>query len=222
MKQQSTTIETWLPVFTGFYNTIWDQSDSYLECELESEAEWRANCPQCEDIPWDFIKENLWDCIDYQSYYLEVAQDVTAGMPAFLNDIVPNLISDCRFQALRSPREYNFANDAVDVEFTIDLHKLQSFLAANDSDLTAYLARKYTSRSGFISSYPNDLEGWKNDTKGFSDLDGHYLGSLLQFIAELEHGDDYDADYALYDCINLECYPDIDLERLLKLWEDQK
>jgi len=31
------TFATWLPVFTGFYNTIWDESDRFIEYELDKD-----------------------------------------------------------------------------------------------------------------------------------------------------------------------------------------
>jgi hypothetical protein len=62
-----------------------------------------------------------------------------------------------------------------------------------------FLAARYTSRSGFISHYPSTLEEWEDDTENFTNLDGHYCGAILDFIAYNEHGE---PEMALYYAAN--------------------
>ena len=220
-----TSVETWLPVFSGFYNTIWDESERHIEYELYNENDFRANYPELKNIPWNFIEENFWDCVDYDEGNMSIAQGVTDAMAGFINEIVPDLVKDCKFEEIRSPREYNFTNDAIDVSIDIDPEILRKFLYAHENELEDYLQKRYTSRSGFFSSYPNTIVEWEEETKNFSLLSGHYLGSLLQFVAETEHGEE--SDWELYEYCDSNYHtcdycPGVNTKRLLKQWEDEK
>ncbi len=104
------------------------------------------------------------------------------------------MVDAIKFQELRSPREYNFANDSVNVEMQItraNTKKILSYLEEHRTEFSEYLKEKYTSRSGFFSSYSPDIETWLD---GSTTAHGHKLGSVLQFILENENGEDYEAD----------------------------
>lgn len=214
------TFATYLPIFTGFYNTIFDESDSFIECELNDESEFREHYPELpEEMPWDFIRENFWDCIDCQAGNLAVAQALADALPGLL----PDYVKGVEFEELRSPREYNFANDAVNLKITVDVSAIRKFLKENRDAFAAWLKSRYTSRSGFISSYPSDLENWYVDTKNFSAMDGHYCGAVLDFIASEEMED---PELDLYHAANgSEAFCNgvtINTSRLAAAWEIEK
>ncbi len=212
------TFATWLPVFPGFYNTIWDESDRYVEYELDNEFDFRRNYPELAAVPWDFIKEHFWDVINYPSANGAVARAALEALPRILPD---GMVTATEFEELRSPREYNFYNDAVNCKITVDLSNLQGYLADHREALGKYLRRRYTSRDGFFSSYPNYVEAWEAATAGWTDLGGHYLGALLNFVA---HNEDDDPGYALYDAANVsEAFSNSanpDVARLLAKWQE--
>lgn len=220
-----TRIETYLPIFSGFYHTIWDESDRHLEYELDNESDFRENFPKLDAVPWEFIKDNAWDTVNYAAGCLAVSQDIVDHFPEFMKYTLPeefaDMVTDCQFQKLVSPREYNFTNDGIDVEIEVDLALIQKYLKENDTAFGDYLKRRYTSRSGFFSSYPNDAEGWEEKTDGFTELSGHYLGSILQFIAENEGGDDVEWNF-YSSCNTSEAWSNaayIDGAKLLEKWE---
>ena len=214
------TFSTWLPVFSGFYNTIWDYSESFVEYELDNEDNFRSNYPELTEVPWDFIKENFWEVINYSSANRAVAQAALDALP----EILPNgMVTATEFEELRSPREYNFATDAVNCKLTVDLDLLREYLTTNRDKLSKYLSQNYTSRSGFISSYSNTVEAWEEDTACWTDLDGHYLGALLNFVA---HEENRDPDMDLYECANVSevffNHADPDTKLLLEQWQSYR
>ena len=180
------TFSTYCPVFTGFYNTVFDESDSYLAMELDNETDFREHYPEANDVPWEFITDRFSDYIDYAAANHAVAEYILDAIP-HLYDNKLNL--SVEFETLRSPREYNFANDAIDCKITLDIDALREYLYDEKTAFKQFLAARYTSRSGFISHYPSTLEEWEDDTENFTDLDGHYCGAILDFIAYNEHGE---------------------------------
>jgi len=73
-----------------------------------------------------------------------------------------------------------------------DLEKwLVAYLKDHESAFSKYLKDNYTDRSGFYSSHPNYIEGWKEKTDNWTKLDGHYLGALLEFFCQEEGIEEY-------------------------------
>lgn len=182
--------ETWLPLFPGFYNTELD-GDYSLDNEIYSINEERS-----EDmgvISYDHVN------VDWEGYREEICKLSCDVVERYLSDI--GIDVKVRFQKLYSPREYNFKTDSIDVEVIFSEESFKIFgekLIENTSELRKYLKAKYTSYSGFISSYSNDADDWFEDTSGFTDnMDGHRLGALLEFLLVTLHDMDYLCDDVL-------------------------
>lgn len=180
-------VDTWLPVFSGFYGTIWE-TDGAEEQELyEINSQRKKNGK--ESIEWDAVK---WS---YEEYRETVVKGITRRIEKDLKKM--GLVSGITFQELRSPREYNFANDSINIEIQItktNTKKIYAYLNSHIAEFSAYLKDKYTSYDGFFSSYSNNLSAWLGgDTLGH----GHKLGSVLQFILWNENGKDY--EQSIYD-----------------------
>jgi len=180
------TFSTYAPVFTGFYNTIFDESDRFLNMELDDEDQFRENYEVPEEIPWDFITDRFSDYIDHTAANKAVAEYVLDAIPGLYHK---DLNLSIEFEELRSPREYNFANDSIDCKITLDIDELKKYLDEHKAEFDKFLRDRYTGYSGFISSYPNSTVEWAEDTEDFTALDGHYLGAILDFIAAEEHDD---------------------------------
>ena len=164
------TIKTYLPVFTGFYNTIFEMDES------------------------DFCNENNVSfeqlTVDYKQYEIDVVKQCID----FVKQNCP-FITSIEFENICSPKYYNFSNDSANITVEIDLKVLKKYLTTNKNALNDYLKERYTSCSGFISHYPNTFEGWKEETENFTELEGHYLGSLLDFYFLNEEINDVDMYY---------------------------
>ena len=174
------TFKTYLPVFTGFYDTIFesDNEDSEIQ-DINSQRESKGLKPIDSD-----------DCIfDYAGYHNEVSKECTEYLHNELRLI--NVVRKIEFEALCSPKEFNFHNDSINVEITLtedNIKTIKKYLYDNQEDYAIYLHGQYTSYSGFISFFPNTFDGWVELTKDFTDFSEkmHILGSILDFICMTE------------------------------------
>lgn len=185
MKQanNSNRIETWLPIFPGFYNTIFEYSNEDSDIEAYEQETGK------EDLNWDNF---TWDYKDYNNRVAKACCEAIENELKSMFDIVIN------FQNVSSPREYNFANDSINIEVVISkgsLSHLRDYLVKNISEYQEYIRRKYTSCDGFISRYSNNAYTWINDYMFKLDDNGHYLGSILQFVLSNEEFTEEDLYY---------------------------
>lgn len=169
--------ETWLPIFPGFYNTIFEPDE---EPEMNYWNTERAKKGLTE-LSFDEFE------FDYSGYQ----NDVCEGCVNFIESELRNYVTAIHFQSLSSPKEYNFYTDSINIE--VELSKdntktIKQFLSDHLEDFEKYIHDRYTSRDGFISHYNNDSNEW------LAEIDdclshSHKLGSILQFILLNESND---------------------------------
>lgn len=179
-------VDTWLPVFSGFYGTCWE-SDSMEEMEIQNINDNRKekNLPS---IDYDAID---WD---YEGYRQDVCQSVTDAISGDLESL--GMVHNTVYQKLNSPREYNFANDSIDVQFILtgkNVANIKKYLKDHKTEFSKYLKERYTSYDGFFSHYSNAIEAWTGDLMGTL-TDAHKLGAVLNFILLNEEGPEYQRD----------------------------
>lgn len=174
-------IETWLPVFPGFYNTIFD-CDNDLDTELSYQNEDRSK----------FLPKLEYDDLEFDNcgYQQDVLEQCCGYIEQELN--VMNILTKIDFQHVSSPKEYNFRNDSGNIEVSLshlNTIVLKNYIYDHKESYEKYLKKTYTSYDGFWSYYNNDFDSWIEYTKDFSDFsdNSHYLGSILQFICENEN-----------------------------------
>ena len=174
MDNQSKAIDTWLPLFKGFYGTIWD-GDS----ELDSFCEYNEVSSDEVDVDW-------------LGYRQKVAVSITSEIESKLVEL--GLIESITYQHITSPNYYNFVNDSIDVEIIPIVDNIVSYIHSNYDAFDTYLKQRYTSRDGFISFRFNSAVEWAEDTSNFTILgkDSHVLGALLDFALVNEEVSDYD------------------------------
>ncbi len=136
-------MKTILPLFSGFYNS---KFDSYFDQEVEQVMEH-------EEKDYDQIRDQL----DYRKGRLAMAQEIVS---VFNQETK----LDLKFLEVWSPREYNFVNDKIICEIDDEeMRKIHAKVLGSDEGreaLTEVLEEFFTSRSGFISFYSNELEDW--------------------------------------------------------------
>jgi len=173
-------IETYLPIFSGFYETHWQFDYNYVG---------------------DFINEdrkekNLYSSanfnklkIDDSSYEIDVVNLFCESLPDFMEDFITSI----ELQRIVSPKQYNFSNDSANVIIDAKIENITKFIYENKEKFCEFLKSRYKSYDGFISHYDYDFESWESDTKNFTDfsIDGHRLGAILDFIACLLKIDNY-------------------------------
>lgn len=187
-KKEIKAIETWLPEFPGFYSTL-------FESDYGSELDWLAE-------EHNFTNDELCDIwgTDTQrqaekDYREEVAKSAVDTIAEWLKKYVYSI----EFQSISSPREYNFHNDSINVAISPNKPEIMAFLQKNKEAFTEYIEERYTDKSGFYSSYSNNVDDWLK----LSSLDHkHKLGSILQFIVDQVKEDDDQFYYEVMDTIN--------------------
>ena len=178
-------VETWLPLFPGFYNTLFDiDHEEVLECYNESTpSEWVTEEKEEKGYTPDETIEYEHLEIEYEDYQNAVAEAYVEFIKGKLSKYVKNIT----LQRVSSPKEYNFENDSIYIEIELCLDIVKELFEDNNfavNEFRNYLKAKYTSCDGFISSYSNDVEVWINDINNIPDIENieHKVGSILQFI----------------------------------------
>ena len=168
--KNSKILESYLPVFPGFYGTFFE-----CECEdlyIEDGKEWS-------DYEWD-----------YEDYRQRVSKACVLEIESELSDFGIKV----KFDTVYSPNYYNFTNDRIYVTYTIPMRgykKLLKYLYNTEPDFDTYIKRKFTSRSGFISFYSNDYREWLENMENEDVEDFNFIGIILDFYFENE---DYTRD----------------------------
>lgn len=164
-------VSTWLPGFTGFYGSLWDEAGEDQEIENINEE---RKAKGLEPITWD-------DCEwDYAAFHKTLSEDIAGVVSEYLKKA--GFIAGYEFEKLSSPREYNFANDSIHVTYALDLENeraIRGYLKTNRKEFEKYLEDHYTSYDGFFSSYSNNVDVWMNDDYMTHE---HKLGAVLNFI----------------------------------------
>lgn len=192
--------------FAGFYNSWYSaELDAVQERFVEYEVE--KNPGLNPDIP----NEALWHCADYGKAYDHIARAYVDQFNQHLIDEY-ELDLDLKFESMQSPREYNFQTDRIFCEISEEnVRKLRE--AVSDPALRQAIRERFTSRSGFISSYPNHLNAWNPNPLLW---DHNELGTLLVALLDDDEGWDWKIweamqdrnvfDVAFDQCVNWEVY----------------
>lgn len=195
--------KTFLPVFPGFYGTIFEADESG-EIDHINEVRMDAGLERVDDYSIEF---------DYPQYYENVAKECCD----FLSDNLARLgfVSKITKEAIVSPREYNFHNDSINIEVELSAKNrkaIQYYVYSRKDAFEKFLKDRYTPCSGFIPSYSWRFEDWEMETGSFYSFKdpGHYLGSVLEFVCQQEDITDETMFYAC-DSVRLEC-EDFDYE----------
>ena len=192
--------------FAGFYGSKYSgELDAVQERFVEYEVE--KNPGLNPDIP----NEALWHCADYGKAYDHIVRAYDDQFNQYILDEY-ELDLDLKFESMTSPREYNFQTDLIFCEISEEnVRKLRS--AVSDPALRLAIKERFTSRSGFISSYPNHLNAWNPNPLLW---DHNELGTLLVALLDDDEGWDWKIwermqdrnvfDTAFDNCVNWEVY----------------
>jgi hypothetical protein len=160
------TFSTFVP-FTGFYysihNDIIDGEEERLFHDVNGD-------------PYSNLLEIFFDHINYRNAYKEYAKlyvDVAKQITG---------LDSLQFEEMTSPREYNFQTDRIFASLSrSDLVKMLK--AVRGEKLNKKIEEMYSSRSGFISFYPNHVSAWPR----VEEWDHNHVGAVFSAYLELEH-----------------------------------
>jgi hypothetical protein len=173
-------VSTYCPIFEGFYESIFD---------LDTENFCEENDCQYDDLE-----------IDYKKYQTDVAKAICQEVGKQMSDFIGTI----KFESLESPKQYNFESDSIYVLIGAIKENISNYIYEHKNQFCKYLRDNYTSCDGFISSHSNSFDEWECLTKNFRSfkVHTHYLGSVLQFIAENEEITEEDLYYNVMEQIN--------------------
>lgn len=165
-------IKSFLPVFPGFYETIFAP---HLEL---------------------YIEDGKTDQ-DYEWYYLEYEKRVSMACCGFIERELttgkygdsPKLEMQIEFKGVGNPKEYNFTNDTINVEYTLSeaIYKaIINYLRKNNTEFREFIKEHCTSCSGFESYYSNNPYSWYIMLENQERL-MQVFGTVLNFICENEN-----------------------------------
>lgn len=168
--------------FQGFYESLFsDELDNVQDQFVEYEVEKNTGLDPRE------LHDAIYKSADYGKAFDYIARRYVD----YFNDYLKTeyeLDLDLKFESMQSPEEYNFTTDRIFCFISEEnVRKLRAFVA--EDELRLAIKTRFTSRSGFISSYSNDLEGWNRDPTTW---DYNELGTLL--VALLSDSEGYDRD----------------------------
>ena len=166
-------VNTWLPVFPGFYETPFSYDKELYDKEEGINAE-RAE----KGLPPLSELETDWE--DFEREVAEACVEILDEW--FVNN---GFVYDIKFEGVHSPREYNYMNDIVNIQIVLEdsnLEKIKNYIERNLEKFSEFLEEEYTARDGFIPWYSNKAEDWTGEAFNDTVEDEHKLGALLNFI----------------------------------------
>jgi hypothetical protein len=173
-------VKTYLPVFPGFYETIFNADE---DNEIRQISDVREENNLKTEVNYDIFK------FDYDSYHNDISKKCCVCIKNELSNYVSNVV----FEQIISPKEYNFYNNSINVVISLsddNINIIKKTIFNNIKEFQTYIENNFTSYDGFIPYYSNDVNEWlieideclEHKTK---------LGVILDFICEIEKIDIY-------------------------------
>jgi hypothetical protein len=160
-------IKSYLPVFSGFYNTFFEYMNE--EMDIEDYNEENKTDFEYDDFEWD-----------YADYHRRRSKECVYEIEKELKEFDIKI----KFEDVVSPRYYNYSNDSINVEYTLTKNSFDKFIEYIKNDLEEfeeYLKERYTSYDGFASFYNTDVNTWFNEYLKDEKKLEHCFGAILEF-----------------------------------------
>lgn len=117
--QETVTVETYLPIFSGFYNTIFD-----LDSDEEQNIEYFLNeVEEFKQYDRQDMENAFCNVIDYREAYKEKSEAIFNAFISVFSKEIKELGLILEYQGLNSPKYYNYRNDEIHIKITHSLGK---------------------------------------------------------------------------------------------------
>ncbi len=134
--------------FDGFYESIHDHEINEALSQMFQDDEGESHMPD------DLWREISIDKEGYCRLYIEWLKEYLLKEHAL---DLPSMA----FDSVRSPREYNFETDSLNVTIDeADFVKIKERAHRKETALRASIVETFTARDGFIPFYSNDPQSW--------------------------------------------------------------
>ena len=160
------TINTFLPVFNGFYGTYFGNAIDSEEESILDELELNS----------DQVTFNT------KQFTIDVAKECVGIFQDSFNREL-GIKMNVTFDSIYSPKFYNFSNDEIVVSIEIsdeDLQTIKNAVKENEVEISEMIKDKYQSRDGFASATSTDFKDWMEDFEN-----EHKFGTLLEMLSEV-------------------------------------
>lgn len=166
-------VQTFLPVFNGFYNTLFeDLIDNATEFAIDNYNEQNNTLLNYDDFNFN-----------YNLIMSEICKDAVIKIEEKLNEIGINC--SIIYENLVSPRGYNFSNNSINIVIIFKkFSQVIEILEQNFDLFTQFIKYDYTSRDGFISSFSSYASDWMEDLIEDAENETHKVGAVLDFILQ--------------------------------------
>lgn len=191
--------------FAGFYESMWSGEVDHIEEREAEHLEEREGeegvAPELRLTASEF-SSILFDVTDYGACYAAVARTAADAFNVWASEQL-DMPLGLTFESMSSPKFYNFETDRL---FAFMPRKTaRALFAISKAEGHERLARlihdRFTSRSGFISSYDNELADWL--AKPLMEWDHNELGTLLEAVTDYGDDGDWHVFEAATDCDGL-------------------
>jgi hypothetical protein len=166
-----TAVETFLPIFNGFYSGIWD---SMIENDINEDI-----VSYREEMNNDKLTESDFD-IDYSAIYKDLSKQI---FDIISNDMKrKNLISGAKYEQLISPKYYNYSNDSINIEVYINednIDTIETILNENNDAWSDYIKFHF---NGMFSHYSDNINNEDWNIREIVKNGYSQLGFVLDFI----------------------------------------
>lgn len=201
-----------LPTFDGFYESLWENSDSLINEMRYFEQEHNEH---------EFVWQHLDDWDISKEYRTDVAKAYCELYAEHLHDLL-GLEVTLEFETIYSPKYYNYETDKIyayikwedDYKLHLELLKL---IGKHKQKVEDFIYKYHTSYDGFVSFMDNALQDWIERTKAIGynyqeNEDNIYLSHLLAYLLLCEAGcqalHEFDCEMMLevYENVSMSCY----------------
>lgn len=196
--------------FNGFYESIYLNSDEFIDMEQEDTEELKELTGR-QDLEVIYEYENI------TQYMQDVSKEFNNLYIELILQELPAAIKDNKFfkfekvegtDLLISPKYYNYSTDRTFIKVNTNLETLNliKWYTLNKPEAQKYLIDNHSSRSGFISFIKNDLDYWKQTPAG--EYEEIYIYALFDMFLTLEAGPEavQDLNYETAENIDKYCY----------------
>lgn len=191
-----------LPLFEGFYNTIFDVDWE----EYEKEVEGFIQKSEFTDTPTsygDYLFDN-------DSYEFHVA---TLFVEAF-KKYSPSYVSNIEVLRIIHPRDYTYRNDEIEVKITLSddfREKMMNFMSSNEKWLRSKIQEDWTDKPGFWSFLSNNYDKWIEYIKQpkISQIAANHFSEIIGYNMLADNED-------ICNCITEEVLENINMVQFIK------
>jgi len=180
-------LESTIP-FEGFYNSF---ISADIENEIELDTEYYSELYDLNKSEEELLS-NSFLSINNNNFYNQICKDYVSFYIDKFNERLKDFTLKGAYKCFISPREYNFETDTIFIKIEENhcIDFIKYIIKNYKKELNNKIKERFTSRSGFISFYENNLESWTNNYK---EWDCNMIGTCF----ELFNLEEEDINYSL-------------------------